>query len=202
MDRSGSMSNLTEKSVEGFNQFVKDQKKIEGTADLTLVIFDTEYETVFEDVDIQNVNPISANDIYARGMTALLDGVGRTVDSVGVKLDKLGENEKPEHVIFVIMTDGHENASVEYKREQIKNLIEQQQNTYNWTFLFLGANQDAFAEASSLGISGFTTANYDASGVGTQNAYHTTSTFASNIRSNVANVSLQDTYTEEEKDIE
>jgi len=199
MDRSGSMHGLTEKSVEGFNKFVEDQKKIEGTADLTLVIFDTEYETVFEDVDIQKVRQISANDIFARGMTALHDSVGRTIDSLGLKLDKLTENEKPEHVVVVVMTDGHENSSKEYSAEQIKKLITQQEDDYNWNFLFMGANQDSFVEGGKLGFKASNISNYVPSDFGTRSAYASTSNFVGNIRGKIVNKSLADTYKDEEE---
>lgn len=199
MDRSGSMHGLTEKSVEGFNSFVQDQKKIEGTADLTLAIFDTEYETVFEDVDIKSVHPITEKDIYARGMTALLDAIGRTIDSVGSKIDKLGENQKPEHVVVVVMTDGHENSSQEYNREQIKKLITQQEDVYNWNFLFMGANQDSFATGGGLGFKSGNISNFDASIQGAATAYSTTSNFVGNLRCKVENKSLSDTYKDEEE---
>lgn len=200
MDRSTSMGSLTEKSVEGFNSFVDEQKGIEGQADLTLVTFDSQYEVVFENVNIQDVKHITKNDIFARGMTKLLDGVGKTIDSVGSGLDSKSEDQHPEHVIFVIMTDGEENSSEEYSRERVKELIEQQQNQYNWTFLFMGANIDAFEEAGSLGISSHTTSNYVADTQGMARSYGATSSYVGKVRTGSVNMSLSDEEKEADSD--
>jgi len=160
---------------------------------LRVLTFDSEetaYEVIFEDVNIQNVKHITANDIYARNCTALLDGVGKTIDSVGTKLSNMSEDNRPEHVVVVIMTDGIENSSKEYTRERVKELIEQQQNVYNWTFLFMGANQDSFTNAGNLGIDSYTTTNYDFSGKGTMKAYTASSNYVGKIRTGSVDMSL------------
>jgi len=162
IDRSGSMAQIREDAEGGVNTFVQDQAKLPGDAFLTLVQFDTEYEFLHQGAPIKNVPPYELN---PRGMTALLDAVGRAVNETGERLAKMPEADRPGLVIFVIATDGLENSSKEFTRSQIKALIEQQQKVYNWQFTFLGANQDAFAEADSMGMHAAGSANYATSKV-------------------------------------
>ena len=171
LDRSGSMRQVAEDSIGGFNTFLEDQKKLDGEAKVSVVLFDHEYEVLHDFVDLKDVPTLDSETYVPRGMTALLDAVGRTVDDIGDKLKKMKEKDRPENVVFVILTDGYENQSVEYKVEQIKNMIDHQQDKYNWSFVFLGANQDAFSAATSFGIKDQFVSNYTGDSMGTKHAY-------------------------------
>lgn len=152
LDRSGSMRGLENDTIGGFNSMIEKQKAEEGEAFVTTVLFDDKYEMLHDHVLINSVGELTSREYYARGMTALLDAVGRTINSVGERLANTPEDERPEQVIFVITTDGFENASREFKKKQVREMIEHQQTKYSWTFMFLGANMDAVSEAESLGI--------------------------------------------------
>jgi len=157
VDRSGSMSICREEAENGINHFIEEQKKAPGECLFSLVQFDTEYEFVHRGIPIKDVPKYT---LSPRGMTALLDAVGKAINETGERLSKMEEPSRPGLVIFVIVTDGQENSSHEFKKDQIKEMIEFQQNTYQWKFTFLGANQDAFAEAGGLGISQMCTAQF------------------------------------------
>ena len=171
LDRSGSMQRLTDDTIGGFNSMIENQKKEEGEAFVTTVLFDDEYELLHDHIDINEVQPITNAEYYARGLTALLDAVGNTINFIGNRLSATPEDERPDKVIFVITTDGMENASREFVKSTVKEMIEHQQNKYSWTFMFLGANMDAVVEAASLGINTDFARTYTASGVGTQSVY-------------------------------
>lgn len=157
LDRSGSMSSCREEAENGLNHFIREQQKLPGYAYFTLVKFDTDYEVPHRGVNIQEVEKCT---LEPRGMTALLDAVGRTINETGDRLNKIEEDKKPGLVVIVIVTDGQENASHEFTKQQIKEMIEKQRTEFSWEFTFLGANQDAFAEAASLGISKGSTMTY------------------------------------------
>ncbi len=179
IDRSGSMCFLVEDTIGGFNSFIDNQKTIEGEARLTTVLFDNEYEVLHDHQDLSKVEHITHKEYFPRGATALLDAIGKTITSVGNRLNQTPEEERPANLILVITTDGAENASVEFSREQIKKMVEHQQEKYNWNFLFLGANIDSFGTASSLGVSAKGVANYSANGVGTASVYSSVTKCAS-----------------------
>lgn len=159
VDRSGSMSTVREDAEGGVNSFIEGQAKEPGEALLTLVQFDTDYEFVHKGVPIGNVPKY---ELQPRGMTALLDAVGRAINETGERLAAMNEPDRPGLVIFVVMTDGFENSSREFTKGQLKEMIERQQRVYNWKFTFLGANQDAFSEARGIGIGPEGAANYTA----------------------------------------
>lgn len=157
VDRSGSMAQVREDAEGGVNSFIEQQAKEPGEALLTLVQFDTEYEFLHKGVPISQVPKY---ELVPRGMTALLDAVGRAINETGERLAKMEEQDRPGLVVFVVMTDGHENSSKEFSKADIKAMIQRQQDTYNWHFTFLGANQDAFAEAGGMGIAAAGVANF------------------------------------------
>jgi len=157
VDRSGSMHSIREDAEGGVNAFIQEQAKLEGEALVTLVQFDTEYEFVVKGKPAIDVQPY---ELVPRGATALLDAVGRAINETGERLAKLPESERPGLVIFVVMTDGHENSSVEFKLDRIREMIQKQQDVYNWQFTFLGADQDAFAEAAGMGMAADGVANF------------------------------------------
>lgn len=171
LDRSGSMSGLAADTIGGFNELIEKQKKIEGDAYVTTVLFDHEYEVLHDHVALGEVAPLTDKEYFARGSTALLDAVGRTIDSVGARLAAAPEEERPEHVVFVITTDGRENSSREYTAKQVREMVEHQQQKYSWQFVFLGANMDAVSEARNLGISAKYAADFTPSHSGVRNMY-------------------------------
>lgn len=157
LDRSGSMQSCKDDAEGGLNAFVDEQKTRPGRAMFSLVQFDTEYEFVHRGVPIAQVPPFT---LIPRGWTALLDAVGRAIIETGDRFSKTPESDRPGLVVFVIITDGQENSSKEFTRDQIKEMIRHQTEVYKWQFTFLGANQDAFAEAGGMGIAAAGTANY------------------------------------------
>jgi len=157
IDRSGSMQQIQSEAEGGVNTFITQQAKEPGKALLTLVQFDTEYEFVHKGIPVGDVPQFH---LIPRGFTALLDAVGRAILETGERLNQLPEKDRPGLVIFVVTTDGQENSSKEFTKQQIKDMITHQQDKYGWHFTFLGANQDAFDEAGELGFRAGGTANY------------------------------------------
>lgn len=157
LDRSGSMITVKDDTEGGLRAFLETQAEAPGTTTVSLHQFDDKYDTVYDNKPLADVPPFT---LRPRGATALLDAVGRTITTLGEHLDAKPETERPGEVVVVILTDGHENASTEYTHRQVKDLITQQQDTYGWTFVFLGADQDAFAASASMGIGRATTLSY------------------------------------------
>lgn len=152
LDRSGSMGGLESDTIGGFNGMIEKQKKQDGEANVTTVLFDDKYDLIHDRFPIRAVKPLMGEDYYVRGCTALLDAVGKTIQKMGNIQKYLPEDMKAEKVIFVITTDGLENASREYGYDEIRRMIERQKERYGWEFLFLGANMDAVSEAKKFGI--------------------------------------------------
>lgn len=152
IDESGSMGNVKSDTIGGFNSFLETHQKLGGDAKLTLVKFDTKYSIVNNGTPVQDVLKLD-NDTYSPGgMTALLDAVGKTIDEVGKRLSGTPEEERPEKVMVMIITDGEENSSREYSHGHVKNKIKEQQEKYKWEFVFLGADQDAWSNAGAIGV--------------------------------------------------
>jgi hypothetical protein len=171
LDRSGSMQSVKDDTIGGFNNFLSEQRRVEGEASLSLVQFDDQYEVVYEDKDIHTANPLTEATFQPRGSTALFDAVGRTVNSVGLRLAALAEEKRPDKVLLVIMTDGFENASREFTAAKISEMINHQHDVYKWEFMFIGANQDAVLSAREIGIPAFAALTYAANEEGTQIAF-------------------------------
>ena len=159
LDRSGSMGGLEEDTIGGYNSFIKNKKNL--NAKLTTVLFDNEIEILHDREDIKKVKPLTNKDYYVRGCTALMDAIGTSIN----RISKVAEGKK---VIFVITTDGLENASKEYNKKQIKKMIEKRKD---WEFMYLGANIDSYDEASSIGIRKERVSNYKASSKGTRKMF-------------------------------
>ncbi len=170
LDRSGSMQDLAVETINGFNSLVEKQKHT-GNALLTTVLFDNDYELLHDHIDIQQVPTLTSHEYYARGCTALLDAIGRTINSVGNRLSQTPEEARPGKVICTITTDGLENASSEYSLSEIKEMITHQRNVYKWEFVFLGANIDAIETAESIGISSKRAKTYTASPTGCRSTF-------------------------------
>lgn len=151
LDRSGSMSGRENDVIGGFNSFIEEQKKVDGDCDVTLVQFDHEYDTVYNKIPIQHVKNLTSDTYRPRGSTALFDAICKTIDDVGKRLARTKETNRPDNVIFVIVTDGEENNSKKYLNfEDVTRRTEHQQSKYNWKFIYLGANQDAFARGNQM----------------------------------------------------
>jgi hypothetical protein len=161
LDRSGSMQSIREDIVGGYQAFIAEQRRQPGECVVSLAQFDDIYEEVFADLPIAEVPEL---ELVPRGMTAMLDGIGRTISAAGARLAALPEDQRPGTVVVGIMTDGLENASKEFTRAQVRQLISTQSRDYDWTFLYLGANQDAVEVGSDLGIDPRLAVTYNSAG--------------------------------------
>jgi len=171
LDKSGSMQNIKSDTIGSFNSFLSEQKGVAGNCTLSLIQFDDKYEQDCKLLDINDVKNLDEKSYIPRGWTKLLDALGRSINETGEELSKLDDKDKPEDVLFVVLTDGQENASQEFDAGSISRLIENQTNKYSWKFLFLGANQDAFSNASKYGIKSFSNSmSFDANQAGITNA--------------------------------
>jgi len=161
LDRSGSMGDIKDDAIGGFNCFLKEQKAAGANATLTLVQFDTEStDVVHESMPILEVPDLNHQTFQPRGGTPLLDALGQTIDSTGRALAAIPEASRPNKVVFVVITDGQENSSHQHTKTSVKERIDHQSSRYNWQFVFLGANQDAFDEAGAVGIAMGNAANF------------------------------------------
>ena len=171
LDRSGSMSAIRDDTIGGFNEFLIQQKKVEGEARLTLVLFDDQYEVVHGGVDIKAVAPLTEDTFVPRGRTAMLDAIGRTLSTLVDRIANAPEKERPGKVIIAILTDGEENASREYDRKSIFDMIARLREKRGWEFVFLAANQDVMAAAESLSIDSRSSVRFRSHGEGTRKAF-------------------------------
>ena len=171
LDRSGSMSGLEDDTIGGFNAMIQKQKAEPGEAFVSTVLFDNESIVLHDRVDIHRVAPMTREDYWVRGCTALLDAVGGAIHHIGNVHKYAREEDRPEKTLFVITTDGMENASRKYSYGRLKGMIERQKEKYGWEFIFLGANIDAAKEAARFGIGADHAANYHADTLGTAVIY-------------------------------
>lgn len=200
LDRSGSMNSVKTDTIGGFNNFLGEQQAVKGEAVLSLVQFDDQYETVYLDKDINSADELTEATFQPRGMTALYDAVGRTINSVGQKLDNLPENERPDQVIFVILTDGFENASREFSAVKLSEMIRHQREKYKWEFIFIGANQDAILSAREIGINADAALTYAANEKGTRAAF---SSVAKNVaRYRVSKLSAELNFSDDDRKLQ
>jgi hypothetical protein len=170
LDKSGSMEPITDDTIGSFNSFINEQKAVPGEAKVTVWLFDTvRHMPLYRRVPLSDVKPMDRSQYVAGGTTALLDAVAMSIDEAGRWYDSLPPDQKPERVIMVIQTDGMENASREYKPDQVFDRIKHQKEKYGWAFIFLGANQDAWTTGQQMGIGH--TLSYDADAQGTRAAY-------------------------------
>ena len=168
LDRSGSMDSCRDAAIEGFNHFLGEQQQAEGLAKLTLVLFDDEYLVAAQSLPVPEVVALTRETYVPRNSTALLDAIGRTIDELGVRLAEIPEADRPGQVIVAIVTDGLENASQRFTWKDVAAKIKHQTETYKWTFLFLGANQDAIATAAQMNIGAANAATYVADAPGSR----------------------------------
>ena len=182
LDRSGSMAGLEDDTIGGFNSMIEKQKQEQGDAYVSTILFDNDCEVVHARVDIQKVPPMTRKEYYVRGCTALLDAVGKAIHHIGNVHKYAREEDRPEKKLFIITTDGMENASREYTYDRVRRMIEYEKEKYGWEFLFLGANIDATSEAARFGISEDRAANYHADREGTAVVYEAMSEAVCSVR--------------------
>ena len=183
LDRSGSMYGLENDTIGGFNSLLEKQKKEPGDAFVSTILFDDRIEVLHERVKVCEVEPITCKDYYVRGNTALLDAVGRSISHIANIHKNAHGKDTPEHTLFVIITDGMENASRCYSLRQVREMIRCQKEKYGWEFLFLGANINAIEAAGTLGISPEYAANYHCDSVGTRLNYEVMNQAVASFRS-------------------
>lgn len=189
LDRSGSMSSVKDETISGYNAFVKEQKDAGENASLSLVQFDSAgVDTQQEFTPIIAVPDLNGETFQPRGMTPLLDALGKTICSTGKSLEAIPEENRPDKIVFVVITDGLENASHEYNKTRIREMIQHQSSVYNWQFVYLGANQDAFAEAGQVGFQAANVPDYV--GAATADAFRATSSNVARYRRTARAASL------------
>lgn len=189
LDRSGSMSGLEKDTIGGFNSMLEKQRKEPGDAVVSTVLFDNEIEVIHDRVAIADVPNLTDEEYYVRGCTALLDAVGGAIHHIGNVHKYARREDVPEKTLFIITTDGLENASRRYTYDKVRNMIERQKERYGWEFIFLGANIDAAAEARRFGIDEAMAANYHCDEAGTALNYQVISEAITGVRASSAPLS-------------
>ena len=184
LDKSGSMSGLESDTIGGYNAMLKKQQDEPSEAIVTTILFDDKYEILHDRTNIKGIKPITDKEYYVCGSTALLDAIGKTINKIVNATRHTAKEYQADKVIFVITTDGMENASREYGPEKIKKMIEHQKSKYNWEFIFLGANIDAISTARDIGIDEDRAVKYHADAEGTLLNYNVVSEALINLRSN------------------
>ena len=186
LDRSGSMSRLEKDTIGGFNSLLEKQKKEAGEAIVSTVLFDDSQEVLHDRVKLDKIKPITEKEYYVRGCTALLDAVGGAIHHIGNVHKYAREEDRPEKTLFIITTDGMENASCRYTYDRVKKMVERQKKKYGWEFLFLGANMDAIEVAGRFGIGADRAVNYECDSEGTAVNYRVLSKAVSCVRESVS----------------
>ena len=182
LDRSGSMSGLEKDTIGGFNSLIDKQKKEEGQAFISTVLFDNHSEVLHDRVSIDKIQPMTDKEYFVRGSTALLDAIGGAIHHIGNVHKYAREEDRPNKTLFIITTDGMENASRRYTADKVKSMIERQKEKYGWEFLFLGANIDAVSTASMFGIERDMAVDYNCDEKGTALNYEVLSDTISYMR--------------------
>ena len=167
LDRSGSMSGLESDTIGGYNSMIEKQKKEEGEALISTVLFDGQTDVLHDRVPLDKISPITEKEYYVRGSTALLDAVGGAIHHIGNVHKYAREEDVPEKTLFIITTDGMENSSRQYSYDKVKKMIEKQKEKYHWEFIFLGANIDAVGVADRFGVDRQHAVRYECDSAGT-----------------------------------
>ena len=182
LDRSGSMSGLESDTIGGFNAMIEKQKKQDGECIVSTVLFDDESKVIHDRVSLENIKPMTSDDYQVQGCTALIDAIGGAIHHIGNVHKYARPEDVPENTIFIITTDGQENASHRYSSDKVKQMIERQKDKYGWEFLFIGANIDAVETAKRYGIEQDRAVNYHADAQGTSIVYESVSKAVCNVR--------------------
>lgn len=167
LDKSGSMQGLEKDTIGGYNAMLAQQRTVEGDCVITTVLFDNQYQLLHDRIDIRAVRPLTQREYFVGGSTALLDAIGKTIDKIRTVQQNTAKAYRAEKVMFVIITDGAENASRTYSAMQVKKMIQQQKERHGWEFIFLGANIDAVETAGRFGIDADRAVDYVPDGKGT-----------------------------------
>lgn len=186
LDRSGSMFGLESDTIGGFNAMIQKQKKEDGEAYVSTILFDNMSEVLYDRIKLGNVPKMTAKDYTVRGCTALVDAIGGAIRHIGNIHKYARPEDVPAHTMFIITTDGQENASYHFSSDEVKKMIEHQKAKYGWEFLFIGANIDAVETAAHFGIGSNRAVNYNADSEGTQLLYETLSAPISAMRADAA----------------
>ena len=198
LDRSGSMSGLETDTIGGYNSMLAKQKKEEGKALISTILFDDKIEVLHDRADLNEVDEITENEYYVRGATALLDAVGGAIHHIG-NIHKYVRNEDvPEKTLFIITTDGMENSSRSYSYKKVKKMVERQKKKYNWEFIFMGANMDAVEVAGRFGVKANRAVRYECDGEGTKLNFEVMSRIVSCARSADCAEDMEDCFDEDE----
>ncbi len=200
IDRSGSMNSMIDTAINGFNEFLIEQKSVEGKALVSTILFSTDNNFLYEDMDVKNCYLLNKDNYNPGGMTALYDAIGLSINK---EIDKLGNipiEERPEKTLCVILTDGFENRSVKFNKEQIKKLIGEMREDFNWEFIFLAANEEASTTAETMGISKGNSYSFTNNSRGLEDAYKGVSFATTNYRTKSVKLdNLMEDYIEEKK---
>ena len=182
LDRSGSMAGLESDTIGGFNAMIEKQKKETGECYISTVLFDNVSEVLHDRVRLSDIKPMTDKEYTVRGCTALIDALGGAIHHIGNIHKYARPEDVPEHTMFIITTDGMENASQRYSSDEVKKMIERQKEKYGWEFLFIGANIDAVETARRYGINEDRAVNYNADAKGTGILYESVACAVSNVR--------------------
>lgn len=182
LDRSGSMSGLESDTIGGFNSLIEKQKRLDGKCYVSTLLFDDECEVIHDRVDLNDIKPMTRDDYFVRGCTALIDAIGGAIHHIGNIHKYARAEDVPQNTMFVIITDGAENASRKYTSDKVKKMIERQKSKHGWEFLFIGANIDAVETARHYGIDEDRVANYHADKRGTRVVYDAVEQACCNVR--------------------
>ena len=197
MDCSGSMHGMEKDTIGGFNATVEEQRKKEGEVLVSAVLFDDDSRVVYDRVPMEKVEPMTEKTYYVGGCTALMDAMGGAMHHIGNVHKYARDEDRPEHTVFVIITDGYENASVRYSTEQVRQMVTRQKEKYGWEFLFLGANIDAVEAAGAFGIDASRASDYVCDSAGTGAVYRSVSRAVMYVRENAC---MPDCWNEEIKE--
>ncbi|QHJ71265.1 vWA domain-containing protein [Planococcus halotolerans] len=182
LDKSGSMAGLEKVTIGGFNALIEKQRKLEGDVRVTTVLFNQSYKLLHDRINLKGISPLTEEDYEVGGTTALLDAIGSSIQKIGNAQKRTSVEERADKVMFVITTDGMENASCEYNYKKIHEMIGRQKQKFNWEFIFLGANIDAVATAQQFGVGEEFAVEYHADAEGTQLNYQVLSEAVASFR--------------------
>jgi len=183
IDRSGSMNDKIEMAINGFNEFLQEQQSIEGNALISTMLFSTKFNKLYENLDIQKCEFLNRNNYITGGMTSLYDAIGTTIDNEIDQLGNLPKEKRPDKTLCVILTDGQENSSTQFTKDQIKEKVSEMKEDFNWEFIFLAANEEAAFAAETMGVSKGNAYAFTNTSAGLKDAYlgvsHATRSFRS-----------------------
>ena len=171
LDRSGSMLSIIDDSIGGFNLFLQRQQELGDNADISVYLFNDDYQPLVENVPIREMKPLTSKEYSPRKMTALYDALAKTINAVGAFLTNISEENRPDKVLFVILTDGQENSSKEFTKDAVLEMVSHQREKYNWQFMYLAASEAGLQDGRAIGMKAKNSVQFSADSKGTQRAY-------------------------------